>query len=244
VADHLRPSAEIPPDALLPGDPGRALALAQALVAKPRMSNHSRGLWGYVGTTAAGCAVTIQATGIGGPSIAIVIAELAAHGVRRGIRLGTCRAVSPALAAGELVLVERATGTDGVSAALGAAEPDSALVEALRSVGHGLRPAHLASTDLYYEPGTVRGAVPAHGAGVDAADLGTAAMLAAGAAHGVAAASVLVVVEDARGSRLSAEDAEAGALRLGEIAAAALAGGREDQPASEAAGAPSAGRDA
>jgi purine-nucleoside phosphorylase len=37
------------PDAILAGDPGRALLLAQELLEKPKMSNHARGLWGYTG---------------------------------------------------------------------------------------------------------------------------------------------------------------------------------------------------
>ena len=37
---------------LLPGDPGRALRLAQQLIAgTPKMLNHNRGLWGYAGTS-------------------------------------------------------------------------------------------------------------------------------------------------------------------------------------------------
>ncbi len=51
---HLRPKTPYAPDALLPGDPGRAMALAQQLLTEPKMSNHNRGLWGYSGETADG----------------------------------------------------------------------------------------------------------------------------------------------------------------------------------------------
>ena len=74
---HLRPSTAYAEDALLPGDPGRALALAQQLLTQPRMSNHARGLWGYTGETPGGRALSIQSTGMGGPSAAIVMQELA-----------------------------------------------------------------------------------------------------------------------------------------------------------------------
>ena len=96
VPAHLRPSAPTAADALLCGDPARALAIAQALLVKPRMSNHHRGLWGYYGETAAGAELTVQATGIGGPSAAIVLGELAELGLRRAIRVGTCAAPGPA----------------------------------------------------------------------------------------------------------------------------------------------------
>ncbi|MEA2340110.1 MAG: purine-nucleoside phosphorylase, partial [Solirubrobacteraceae bacterium] len=99
---HLHPTADIAPRALLPGDPGRALALAQALLDTPRMCNHHRGLWGYTGTAADGDALTIQATGMGGPSAAIVLEELADLGVRRAVRVGTCGALDPSLELGGL----------------------------------------------------------------------------------------------------------------------------------------------
>ncbi len=54
MTDHLRPTAPIAPAAVLPGDPGRALALAQDLLESPRMANHARGLWGYIGAHARG----------------------------------------------------------------------------------------------------------------------------------------------------------------------------------------------
>ena len=72
---HLHPTAPLAERVLLPGDPGRALRLAEALL-EPQMFNHHRGLWGYTGTAADGELLTIQSTGMGGPSAAIVIAEL------------------------------------------------------------------------------------------------------------------------------------------------------------------------
>jgi purine-nucleoside phosphorylase len=42
---HLRPTAPLAERVLLPGDPGRALALAQLLIEQPKMFNHHRGLW-------------------------------------------------------------------------------------------------------------------------------------------------------------------------------------------------------
>ena len=49
---HLRPTAELSERVLLPGDPGRALLLAQILLESPLMFNHHRGLWGYTGKAA------------------------------------------------------------------------------------------------------------------------------------------------------------------------------------------------
>src|SRR5258705_11910611 len=67
VPVRLRPTTPITPDAILVGDPGRALLLAQELLEKPKMSNHARGLWGYTGHTAAGDWRTTPAAGMAGP---------------------------------------------------------------------------------------------------------------------------------------------------------------------------------
>jgi uridine phosphorylase len=116
---HLRPTAPLAERVLLPGDPGRALALAQLLIEQPKMFNHHRGLWGYTGpANADGQPLTIQSTGMGGPSAAIVLHELAGLGARRAIRVGTCGALDPKLALGDLVVAREAIAADGTSAAL------------------------------------------------------------------------------------------------------------------------------
>jgi uridine phosphorylase len=135
---HLRPTAALAERVLLPGDPGRALALAQSLLEGPKMFNHHRGLWGYTGPAIAdGEPLSIQSTGMGGPSAAIVLEELIALGARRAIRVGTCGALVetgmraegeclPAsvggLALGDLVVAREALAADGTSRNLGAGE--------------------------------------------------------------------------------------------------------------------------
>src|SRR5947208_16054314 len=97
---HLHPTAPLAERVLLPGDPGRALALAQSLLSEPRMFNHNRGLWGYTGTAADGEPLTVQSSGMGGPSAAIVMTDLAELGARRLVRVGTCGALDPTLVLG------------------------------------------------------------------------------------------------------------------------------------------------
>src|SRR4051794_39210662 len=157
---HLRPTAPLAPRVLLPGDPGRALALAQTLLDEPRMFNHHRGLWGYTGTAEDGAPLTIQATGMGGPSAAIVLTELIALGARRAIRVGTCGALDSSLALGELVIAREALCADGTSRALGAGEratADEALTGALEAAAPGARPGTVVSVDLFYERGPAGG---------------------------------------------------------------------------------------
>src|SRR3954449_11539382 len=146
---HLNPSAPIAERVLLPGDPQRALAVAQALLESPRMLNARRGLWGYTGTAPDGGLVTVQSTGMGGPSAAIVAEELIGLGARTLVRIGTCGALVPELALGELVAAEAALAADGTSQALGAGErveADPELTSALAA-----RRVTVVSTDVFYE---------------------------------------------------------------------------------------------
>ena len=117
---HLQPTAPLAPRVLLPGDPGRALLIAQAVLTEPKMFNHNRGLWGYSGTAADGEPLTVQSTGMGGPSAAIVISELCDLGARTLLRTGTCGGLHPDLELGQLLVVTEAIADDGTSRALGA----------------------------------------------------------------------------------------------------------------------------
>ncbi|HEU4976908.1 MAG TPA: hypothetical protein VFT50_17595 [Baekduia sp.] len=202
---HLRPVAALAPRVLLPGDPGRALALAQVLLGDDRrMFNHHRGLWGYTGTAADGEALTIQSTGMGGPSAAIVLEELIALGVRAAVRVGTCAALSEDLRAGELVAATDALGGDGTSRALGAPERralDAPITARLHTVSAHAGP--VASADLFYDDDIARDRWRREGA--LAVDLETAALAAVAARRGAAFGSVLAVVATADGARLDDE---------------------------------------
>jgi uridine phosphorylase len=229
VTTYLRPTAAIAADALLPGDPGRALALAQELLESPKMSNHARGLWGYWGRTPRGDELTIQSTGIGGPSSAIVLAELARHGVRRAIRLGTCVAVDAGLGLGQLLSVTDAVAADGVSRELGAAasaapDPELGAATAVAAREQGGRGGRVVSTDLAHElDGSPRRDWAAE---IAAIDMATAALLVLGRRLGVAVASLLVVtqVAEPQGDRIGDEELAEAALRMGRAGAAALSG--------------------
>jgi uridine phosphorylase len=154
-AIHVHPTAQLAERVLLPGDPGRALALAQVLIDAPRMFNHHRGLWGYTGTAHLdGELLTIQSTGMGGPSAAIVLHELIALGARRAIRVGTCGALSPDLALGQLVIARESVCRDGTSRALGAGEripADPGLTDALVRAAPSAHCGAIVSVDLFYD---------------------------------------------------------------------------------------------
>jgi uridine phosphorylase len=220
---HVHPTAPLAERALLPGDPGRALAMAQALFdGTPRMFNHNRGLWGYSGTALDGELLTVQSTGIGGPSAALVLEELCDLGLRCAVRTGTCTALDGDAVPGELIAVVEVLAADGASRALGAPERlagDDALTAVLASRAD--RAGIVVSSDLFYDPrGEDRAAWAA--AGAVAVDLETAAVLAVARRRGIRAAAVLAVV--ARGDeRLDAEEIADAGVRLGHTALEALA---------------------
>jgi uridine phosphorylase len=221
VTLHLKPAAELAERVLLPDDPHRALAVAQHLLDGPKMFNHQRGLWGYTGIAADGEPLTVQATGMGGPSAAVVTEELISLGARRLVRIGNCAALAADLEPGDLVAARAVLSADGASAALGAngaLGSDPALLE--RLLAAGARPATVVSTDLVYDPRAGQ-ADAWRERGASVVEMEAAAVLQVAALRGVAAACVLAVTGTA-----SAEQLEQIGLRLGEAGYAAVAATR------------------
>ena len=207
---------------LLPGDPGRALALAQSLLTDPKMFNHNRGLWGYTGLAPDGELLTIQSTGMGGPSAAIVLEELCGLGLEVALRIGSCGALDDALELGDLVCAPEVLATDGTSTALGAAErvaadPQLSAALAMHADHSGL----VVSNDLFYDPDPSR-ARAWSAAGALAVEMEAATVLHLATRLGVRAACVFGVSDlvETR-TRLDAD----GMTDLGErLGRAALAG--------------------
>ena len=220
---RLRPTAPIAADAILVGDPGRALLLAQELLERPKMSNHARGLWGYFGQTAEGRDLTIQSTGIGGPSAALILGDLAKLGVRRAIRVGTCVALDQSFAAGGLIVVGEAIAEGGSAGAHGLSAgasviPDASLTERLRrALDGGAEGKRVASVDAH--PAELRPQT-----GVGAADMQTAPLLARARALEIAAAAVLIVTERSGSDSLGEETLKNAERRAGRAASVVLSG--------------------
>ena len=236
----MNPATELADRVLLPGDPHRALAIAQALLEAPRMFNHNRGLWGYTGTGPDGTPLTVQATGMGGPSAAVVVEELLDLGAGTLVRVGTCGALAPDLGLGDLLVVRAALSADGASAALGAAdqvEADEHVTASLLAAGrgHAARPGVVATTDLFYDDRTEVAREWLAGGAV-AVEMEAATIFRIAERRGAAAGCVLAVTDvlaggDAREGRTRMErgEIERAGLRAGEVAMAALAGTHEDQ---------------
>jgi len=190
---HLRPHADLAERVLLPGDPHRALAVAQAELEGPKIFNHARGLWGYTGVAPDGELLTIQATGMGGASAAIVIEELIGLGARTLIRIGTCGALTNGFELGELVSVTDVLAADGTSRALGAGDEPRPFDAGL-SGAFGQRSVTAVSTDLFYD---ARKEEHAHwrAAGASVVEMEASTLLAIADRRGCRAACLLAVTD-------------------------------------------------
>lgn len=225
---YLDPTGPIAADGMLTDDPKGAMDLAVALCDTPRMSNLAHGLWGYHGTTKGGRELTVQALGIGGPSAAAIVRDLARLGLSRAVRIGSCKSLLPGADLGTTLVVGGVEARDGTGGQLSqgrSIKPDACLTSALLDATASDHPVQMASVDLYPIGMTANGGA--------ALDLSSAAALAAAQDEGVACACALVIAESAGGETLGRQALHEALLDLGVQASAALGLGAAAQ-ASEA----------
>ncbi|HET7685640.1 MAG TPA: purine-nucleoside phosphorylase [Candidatus Limnocylindria bacterium] len=149
------------PTVLLPGDPNRARTISERFDAgSARLVNDHRGMLGYTGTFE-GQPVSVQTSGMGTPSLSIVVEELLRLGATRLIRVGTCGGIGPGIRTGDLVVATGACPTDGATATYLHGEayapvPDfhltRALVESAERQGIPVTTGLVASVDVFYNP--------------------------------------------------------------------------------------------
>lgn len=99
--------------AILPGDPGRVSGIAKHLK-KKEMLKVCREYTSYLGELA-GEKVLVISTGMGGPSAAICIEELAQIGVEYLVRVGTCGGMQLDVNAGDIIVAQAAIRQEGTS---------------------------------------------------------------------------------------------------------------------------------
>jgi DeoD family purine-nucleoside phosphorylase len=195
------------PLVLLPGDPGRATTIASRFdggLAASRLVNENRGLLGYTGTVN-GRPVSVQTTGMGGPSIGVVVEELLRLGVRQMIRLGSTGALRDDIALGDLIIATSAAPIDGTVATLSGGSPmapaaDFALTHALVHAAEHLGVPHhigpIATIDVFShyhpDPHFVR---PWREAGVLSVEMEASVLFHLAASRGAQAACLGVVVD-------------------------------------------------
>ena len=103
-------------DVLMPGDPRRAMRIAETVLDDARLVTEVRGVLGYTGTVQ-GRPISVLASGMGMPSMTIYATELFRFfGVQRIIRIGTAGGMAPHLDVGDVVIASAAHTDSAMSA--------------------------------------------------------------------------------------------------------------------------------
>jgi uridine phosphorylase len=141
---------------LVPGDPARTAVIARFLddAHEVAFSREYRTFTGKV----EGVPVSAMSTGMGGPSVAIGVEELAELGVHTFLRVGTCGAAQPEIKMGDLVIAIGAVRTEGTAdgyvpkeyPAIASLEVTNALVEAATAAGAPFHVGVIRSVDALY----------------------------------------------------------------------------------------------
>ena len=145
---------------LLPGDPRRAKYIAEAFFEDAKLVTDERGMLGYTGTYK-GTPVSVQATGMGCPSAAIVAEELIQLGAKNLLRIGTCGGYNRDLRLGDLIIATAATPNDGTVSSITRGLPyaPAAHFDIVHAAHHAAESASrrtfvgpVVSSNLFYDP--------------------------------------------------------------------------------------------
>lgn len=151
------------PDVLMPGDPRRAKLIAETFFDDPQLVTEVRGILGYTGSFN-GKPISVLASGMGMPSMAIYATELARfYDVTRIIRVGTIGGIAPYLKLGDVVAASAAhtnsnMTTGWVPGVTLSHAPSFGLlrkaVEHGEATGKTIHVGPLFTTDSFYNPDT------------------------------------------------------------------------------------------
>jgi DeoD family purine-nucleoside phosphorylase len=146
---------------LLPGDPRRAKYIAENFFEDAKLVTKERGMLGYTGTYK-GEPISIQATGMGCPSAAIVTEELIQLGAKSLLRIGTCGGYHREMELGDLVIATAATPADGTVSSITRGLPyaPAAHFDVLHAAYHAAQKGTgrqtfigpIVTSDLFYDP--------------------------------------------------------------------------------------------
>jgi DeoD family purine-nucleoside phosphorylase len=215
---------------LLPGDPLRAKYIAETYLDDPVQRNSERGMLGYTGTWQ-GKPVSVQASGMGCPSAAIVVEELIQLGVKKIIRVGTCGGLQAHHRLGDLIVALTAVPQDGTVQTY-VREPHCptadwelvhSAVHAAKEAGQEMHVGPIVSSDVFYNPDG--GQYERWSSrGILAVEMEAAVLFTIGALRGIQAGCLLTVsdiVVEGEFTRISDDELRAAVDRMTRIALAA-----------------------
>ena len=238
---HLAVTAdEVAETVLLPGDPDR-VDLITGLWDESREVASRREYRTATGEVE-GAPVSVTSTGIGAPSAAIAVEELARAGAETFLRVGSCGALQPETSVGDLVITSGAVRGEGTTAAYvredypatAHDEVVAALVAAAERLGHDYHVGVTATTDSFYAgqsrpafggyepPGSEALLEELRRAGVQNVETEAAAVLTLASIFGLRAGAVCTVYADRDTGEFAAEGQTA-AAETASLAASVLA---------------------
>lgn len=213
---------------LLPGDPLRAQYIAETFMEDVVQRNGERGMLGYSGTFN-GKPVSVQSSGMGCPSAAIVIEELVQLGVKKIMRVGTCGGLQPDLKIGDLIIAISAVPADSTASHYVGNEPHAPtadfglvheLVHQAKHLGKPVRVGPVVSSDIFYQPDPNQ-AQRWSDRGVLAVEMEAAILFTLGALRKIQAAATLIVsdvIVEGEFVRISDEDMKKAVDEMTELA--------------------------
>lgn len=144
---------------LLSGDPGRSELIAKEHLADGRDLSRNRGLDAFLATLPGGGPVICATSGMGAPSMSIVVNELVQAGARTIIRIGTSGSIQDHVRVGSVVIGSGALTNQGAADDIAPPEypatADPFLTVALAGAAERLAIPHhvgtMASADTFFE---------------------------------------------------------------------------------------------
>jgi purine-nucleoside phosphorylase len=190
---------------LLPGDPLRAKWIAENFFENARQVNSVRNCLGYTGTWK-GKPVSVQATGMGQPSLSIYVHELInVYGTKKLLRVGTCGGLNAKVKVRDLIIAQGATTDsaivrDAFTPFNFAPIADFGLlrksVELAEAAGLNAHVGNMLSSDIFYHlaPGLEGyGKLPSHG--ILGVEMEAAALYMLAARFGVRAVAICTMTD-------------------------------------------------
>ena len=232
---HIGFGADDVPDGtsivLLSGDPARSELIATKYLSDSVLLARSRGLDAFSARLPSGAPVLCATSGMGAPTMSIVVNELVQVGVRTVIRIGTSGSIRDEVRAGTIVIASGALTNQGAADDVAppqfpaVADPflTVALAGAADELGVERHVGVVASTDTFFEgqersessanPNLLRrlrGMIDEyHGLGILSFEMEAGTLFTMGAVYGIRTAAVLGIIaqrEEAEQPDLSAKD--------------------------------------
>jgi purine-nucleoside phosphorylase len=213
---------------LLPGDPLRAKWIAETFLQDAQLVNSVRNCLGFTGSWK-GKRVSVQATGMGQPSLAIYVHELITiYGLKTLIRVGTCGGLNSRVKVRDLILAQAASTDSAIvrdhfGAYNFAPMADFALLrsaaEKAEAKAMRFHAGNMLSSDIFYHANALEtyGKLIAHG--VLGVEMEAAALYTLAARFGVGALAICTMTDClVTGEEIDAEQRQSSLREMVELA--------------------------